>query len=141
MRLIEQHPGRVGYLLKERVFDVAILVDALRRIADDETVVDPTIVARLLGRRRREDPIAELSPREREVLSLLAEAFRTAPSPPASSSPAAPSRRTSSRSSSSSACRSRPTSIAECSQCSPSSGSDRQDPSRLPLSALHGGYG
>ena len=46
-------PERVGYLLKERVFDVAVLVDALRRIADDETVIDPTIVARLLGRRRR----------------------------------------------------------------------------------------
>lgn len=73
MRLIEDHPGRVGYLLKERVFDVALLVDALRRISDDETVVDPTIVARLVGRRRRQDPLADLSPREREVLSLVAE--------------------------------------------------------------------
>jgi len=73
MRLIEEHPERVGYLLKERVFDVAVLVDALRRIADGETVVDPTIVARLVGRRRREDPLAELTEREREVLSLVAE--------------------------------------------------------------------
>jgi DNA-binding NarL/FixJ family response regulator len=73
MRLLEEHPERVGYLLKERVFDVAILIDALRRIADGETVVDPTIVSRLLGRRRREDPLSELTEREREVLSLLAE--------------------------------------------------------------------
>jgi DNA-binding NarL/FixJ family response regulator len=73
MRLLEEHPERVGYLLKQRVFDGAVLVDALRRIADRETVVDPTIVARLLGRRRREDPLAELTAREREVLGLLAE--------------------------------------------------------------------
>jgi DNA-binding NarL/FixJ family response regulator len=73
MRLIEEHPERVGYLLKERVFDIAVLVDALRRLGDGETVIDPTIVARLLGRRRRTDPIAELSPREREVLGLVAE--------------------------------------------------------------------
>jgi DNA-binding NarL/FixJ family response regulator len=73
MRLIEEHPEQVGYLLKERVFDVAVLVDALRRIADGETVVDPTIVSRLVGRRRREDPLAELTEREREVLSLVAE--------------------------------------------------------------------
>jgi DNA-binding NarL/FixJ family response regulator len=73
MRLLEEHPERVGYLLKERVFDVAILIDALRRIADGETVVDPTIVSRLLGRKRREDPLAELTAREREVLGLVAE--------------------------------------------------------------------
>ena len=73
LRLLEDHPERVGYLLKQRVFDVAVLVDALRRIADGETVVDPTIVARLFGRRRREDPLAELTHREREVLGLVAE--------------------------------------------------------------------
>lgn len=73
MRLIEDHPERVGYLLKERVFDVAILVDALRRIVDGETVIDPTIVSRLVGRRRREDPLFELTAREREVLGLVAE--------------------------------------------------------------------
>jgi DNA-binding NarL/FixJ family response regulator len=73
MRLREEHPERVGYLLKERVFDVAILVDALRRLADGETVVDPTIVSRLLGRQRRRDPLGDLSAREREVLALLAE--------------------------------------------------------------------
>jgi DNA-binding NarL/FixJ family response regulator len=73
MRLIEDHPERVGYLLKERVFDVALLLDALRRITDGETVIDPTIVARLLGRHRHHDPLASLTPREREVLSLVAE--------------------------------------------------------------------
>src|SRR5204863_8969108 len=73
MRLIEDHPERVGYLLKERVFDVAILVDALRRIVDGETVIDPTIVSRLVGRRRHEDPLFELTAREREVLGLVAE--------------------------------------------------------------------
>ena len=73
MRLLEEHPERVGYLLKERVFDVAILVDALRRLADGETVIDPTIVSQLVGRRRREDPLRELTDREREVLGLVAE--------------------------------------------------------------------
>jgi len=73
MRLIEDHPEGIGYLLKERVFDGAILVDALRRIRDGETVVDPTLVSRLVGRRRREDPLEELTDREREVLGLVAE--------------------------------------------------------------------
>jgi DNA-binding NarL/FixJ family response regulator len=73
LRLIEDHPERVGYLLKERVFDVALLVDALRRITDGESVIDPTIVSRLVGRRRRQDPLGELTEREREVLGLVAE--------------------------------------------------------------------
>jgi DNA-binding NarL/FixJ family response regulator len=73
LRLLEQHPERVGYLLKERVFDVALLIDALRRLTDGETVIDPTIVSRLLARRRVADPLDELTAREREVLGLLAE--------------------------------------------------------------------
>ena len=73
LRLLEDQPERVGYLLKERVFDAVNLLDALRRLADGETVVDPTIVSRLLGRRRRVDPLAELTERERDVLALLAE--------------------------------------------------------------------
>jgi DNA-binding NarL/FixJ family response regulator len=73
LRILEEHPERIGYLLKERVFDVAVLVDALRRIGDGESVVDPTIVSRLLGRGRRHDPLDELTPREREVLGLVAE--------------------------------------------------------------------
>ena len=73
MRLLQEHPERVGYLLKERVFDIATVVDALRRINDGETVIDPTIVSRLVGRRRRVNPLANLSDREREVLGLIAE--------------------------------------------------------------------
>jgi DNA-binding NarL/FixJ family response regulator len=73
MRLLQEQPERVGYLLKERVFDIATVVDALRRIAEGETVIDPTIVARLMSRRRRNNPIAGLSEREREVLGLIAE--------------------------------------------------------------------
>jgi len=73
MEVLEGHPERTGYLLKERIFDGAVLVDALNRVMEGETVVDPTIVTRLLGRRRLEDPLERLTPREREVLSLVAE--------------------------------------------------------------------
>ena len=73
LRLIQDQPERIGYLLKERVFDIATVVDALRRIVDGETVIDPTIVSRLVGRRRTEDPLARLTEREREVLGLIAE--------------------------------------------------------------------
>ena len=73
MRLLEEHPERSGYLLKERVSDVAVLVDALQRIDEGECVVDPTIVSRLVGRPREESPLDELTARELEVLSLMAE--------------------------------------------------------------------
>ena len=73
VRLFEQQPERIGYLLKERVSDVAVLVDALHRIRDGECVLDPTIVARLLGRRRVSGPLDQLTPRERQVLALMAE--------------------------------------------------------------------
>jgi DNA-binding NarL/FixJ family response regulator len=73
MRLLEEHPERSGYLLKERISDLAVLVDALERIDDGECVLDPTIVARLVGRAREESPLDELTDREREVLSLIAE--------------------------------------------------------------------
>ena len=73
MRLLEEHPQSAGYLLKERVSDVALLTDAIHRIADGECVLDPTIVARLLRRPRDRSPMAELTEREREVLALIAE--------------------------------------------------------------------
>jgi serine/threonine-protein kinase len=73
MRLLDEVPERSGYLLKDRVADVAVLVDALRRISEGECVVDPTIVSRLIHRRRAESPLDELSAREREVLGLIAE--------------------------------------------------------------------
>jgi DNA-binding NarL/FixJ family response regulator len=73
MRLLEEHPERSGYLLKERVKDVAVLVDALERIGEGECVLDPTIVTRLVGRPRERSPLDELTDREREVLALMAE--------------------------------------------------------------------
>lgn len=73
LRLITERPERVGYLLKERVFDASILLDALHRIDAGETVVDPAIVTRLLQRPRVVDPLASLTDREREVLALIAE--------------------------------------------------------------------
>jgi DNA-binding NarL/FixJ family response regulator len=72
MRLLEDHPCGAGYLLKDRVSDIAVLADALHRIAEGECVIDPTIVSRLVSR-RREGPLEELTEREREVLALMAE--------------------------------------------------------------------
>jgi serine/threonine-protein kinase len=72
MRLLEDHPARAGYLLKDRVSDVAVLADALHRLCEGECVIDPTIVARLLARRRT-GPLQHLTDREREVLALMAE--------------------------------------------------------------------
>ena len=63
----------VGYLLKDRVADFAIFADAIRRVAAGGTALDPTVVARMLGRRRRNDPFEALTPRERQVLELMAE--------------------------------------------------------------------
>jgi DNA-binding NarL/FixJ family response regulator len=63
----------IGYLLKSRVTDVAEFVDSLQRIANGGSVVDPALIQELVSGRRREDPLAVLSPREREVLALMAE--------------------------------------------------------------------
>jgi len=73
MRLMKQHPQRVGYLLKERVSDIAVLADSLRRIAEGECVLDPTIVRRLVDRPRDPDGLDDLTDRERDVLRLIAE--------------------------------------------------------------------
>jgi DNA-binding NarL/FixJ family response regulator len=73
MQLLEQHPERLGYLLKDRVSDGAVLVDAIRRLTEGDTVIDPTIVTRLFRRHREADPLDRLSEREREVLALVAE--------------------------------------------------------------------
>lgn len=72
-RLLGEQTQSVGYLLKDRVTDGVLLVDAVRRVAAGESVLDPTVVALLLGRRRDPDPLVHLSPREREVLGLMAE--------------------------------------------------------------------
>lgn len=71
--LLADGGGAVGYLLKDRVSRVDEFVDALRRVAAGGTVMDPEVVAQLLVRRRSHDPVATLSPREREVLGLMAE--------------------------------------------------------------------
>ena len=73
MRLLEEHSERTGYLLKERVSDVAVLVDALQRLGEGECVVDPTIVSRLVRRPREPGPLDGLTERELEVLTLIAE--------------------------------------------------------------------
>jgi DNA-binding NarL/FixJ family response regulator len=72
-RLLEEVPEGAGYLLKERVSEVAVVADALRRIDEGECVIDPTIVSRLLARKRERGPLDVLTEREREVLALVAE--------------------------------------------------------------------
>lgn len=71
--LIRDDPAGVGYLLKDRVTRLGDLADAVRRVAAGGSVIDPEVVARLLGRPRRHSPIDELTPREREILGLMAE--------------------------------------------------------------------
>jgi DNA-binding NarL/FixJ family response regulator len=71
--LLADRVGGVGYLLKDRVAAVAEFLDALDRVASGGMVLDPEVVGQLLVRRRRDDPLKELTPREREVLALMAE--------------------------------------------------------------------
>jgi DNA-binding NarL/FixJ family response regulator len=73
LELLADDAAGIGYLLKDRVSDVDRFVEAVKRVADGGSALDPEVVSRLLGRRRREDPLEALSPREREVLSLMAE--------------------------------------------------------------------
>src|SRR6201986_111055 len=70
--LLADRAGAVGYLLKDRVAEVAEFLDALGRVATGGTVLDPEVVGQLLVRRRRDDPLRNLTPREREVLGLMA---------------------------------------------------------------------
>ena len=72
-RLLEEYPERMGYLLKDRVSDIAVLADAIRRIDRGECVIDPTIVSQLMNRRRRGGAIAALTDDERDLLALVAE--------------------------------------------------------------------
>jgi len=73
LRLLGDGRGGVGYLLKERVGDIADLVDAVRRVGSGASVVDPELARLLLDRRRRHEPVDDLSTRELEVLGLIAE--------------------------------------------------------------------
>lgn len=71
--LLADEKGAVGYLLKDRVSEVAEFLDALHRVAGGATVLDPEVVGQLIVRRRRDDPLRNLTPREREVLGLMAQ--------------------------------------------------------------------
>ena len=73
LELLEDRAEGVGYLLKDRVAEVDRFIDAVRRVADGGSALDPEVVSQLLGRRRKSDPLEELTPREREVLTLMAE--------------------------------------------------------------------
>jgi DNA-binding NarL/FixJ family response regulator len=73
MQLVADSAEGVGYLLKDRVADVDGFVEAVRRVADGGSALDPHVVSSLLGRAGRDDPLAEISRREREVLELMAE--------------------------------------------------------------------
>jgi DNA-binding NarL/FixJ family response regulator len=73
MELLADSAEGVGYLLKDRVSDVREFADAVRRVGDGGSALDPTIVSQLVGRRRGDDPLGRLTAREREVLGLMAE--------------------------------------------------------------------
>lgn len=73
LELLQDSAEGVGYLLKDRVYDLADFVAAVKRVATGGSALDPSVVSQLLGRRRRDDPISDLSPRELEVLELMAE--------------------------------------------------------------------
>jgi DNA-binding NarL/FixJ family response regulator len=73
MELLSESAEGVGYLLKDRVADLDRFTDSVRRVGQGGSALDPEVVAALLGRRRQEDPLADLTPREREVLGLMAE--------------------------------------------------------------------
>jgi DNA-binding NarL/FixJ family response regulator len=73
MGLFASIAGGIGYLLKDRVADVGEFASAVRRIAEGGSVLDPAVVAELFGRKRKDDPLSLLTPREREVLELMAE--------------------------------------------------------------------
>jgi DNA-binding NarL/FixJ family response regulator len=73
LELLQDSAEGVGYLLKDRVYDLADFVAAVKRVAEGGSALDPSVVSQLVGRRRRDDPILELSAREREVLELMAE--------------------------------------------------------------------
>jgi len=73
MELLADNAEGVGYLLKERVSNIDDFAAAVRRVAEGGSALDPTVVSQIVGRRRKDDPLAALTPREREVLGLMAE--------------------------------------------------------------------
>jgi DNA-binding NarL/FixJ family response regulator len=73
MELLSESAEGVGYLLKDRVSDIEEFAAAVRRVGEGGSALDPAIVSQLVGRRRKDDPLEQLTPREREVLELMAE--------------------------------------------------------------------
>lgn len=73
MQLLADNASGVGYLLKDRLADIHEVIDAIRHVAAGRSVIDPTVVSTLIGRRREADPMDELTERERAVLALMAE--------------------------------------------------------------------
>jgi DNA-binding NarL/FixJ family response regulator len=73
VELLAEGADGVGYLLKDRIAEIDRFVDAVRRVGEGGSVLDPEVVAHMLGRRERDDPLESLTPREREVLALMAE--------------------------------------------------------------------
>ena len=73
LRLFSERPEGFGYLLKDRVLEIDDFLDAVRRVGKGGTAIDPEVIGQLVGRRRGDDPLEELTPREREVLGLMAE--------------------------------------------------------------------
>jgi DNA-binding NarL/FixJ family response regulator len=73
LTLLSEHPHGFGYLLKDRVLAIGDFIQSVERVAAGGTAIDPDVVSQLLGRRREDDPLDELTPREREILALMAE--------------------------------------------------------------------
>ena len=73
MRLFSERPEGFGYLLKDRVLEIDDFLEAVRRVGKGGTAIDPEVIGQLVGRRREGDPLEELTPREREVLELMAQ--------------------------------------------------------------------
>ena len=78
MELLQESAEGVGYLLKDRVADIPEFVAAVKRVGEGGSALDPSVVSQLVGRRRADDPVASLTPREREVLELMAEGLSNA---------------------------------------------------------------
>jgi DNA-binding NarL/FixJ family response regulator len=75
LELLGDDPAGVGYLLKDRVWDGDRFAEAVRRVAEGGSALDPEVVSHMLGRRRAQDPLEELTPREHDVLGLIADAL------------------------------------------------------------------
>jgi DNA-binding NarL/FixJ family response regulator len=72
-RLFSERPEGFGYLLKDRVLEIDDFLESVRRVGNGGTAIDPEVIGQLVGRRREDDPLEELTPREREVLELIAQ--------------------------------------------------------------------